>query len=263
MNFLEFFFETIDFNILDIIDILLVAILLFQLYKLIKGTVAIKIFVGILAIYLLWKIVEVLQMKLLSEILGQFIGVGVIAVIIVFQQELRKFLIMIGNTKFFSKEGIMKFKWVNEENTVKVNINAIVNACQQMASSKTGAIIIITKENSLSSYIDTGELIQAKSSSSLIQNIFFKNSPMHDGAVIITGDKVMAARCILPVIENEAFPSHLGMRHRAAAGITENTDCLAIIISEERGKISIAKKGELEIDLSSEQLKDTLEEELH
>ena len=263
MNFLEFFFETIDFNILDIIDILLVAILLFQLYKLIKGTVAIKIFVGILAIYLLWKIVEVLQMKLLSEILGQFIGVGVIAVIIVFQQELRKFLIMIGNTKFFSKEGIMKFKCVNEENTVKVNINAIVNACQQMASSKTGAIIIITKENSLSSYIDTGELIQAKSSSSLIQNIFFKNSPMHDGAVIITGDKVMAARCILPVIENEAFPSHLGMRHRAAAGITENTDCLAIIISEERGKISIAKKGELEIDLSSEQLKDTLEEELH
>lgn len=263
MNFLEFFFDTIDFSILDIIDILLVAILLFQLYKLIKGTVAIKIFVGILAIYLLWKIVEVLQMKLLSEILGQFIGVGVIAVIIVFQQELRKFLIMIGNTKFFSKEGIMKFKWVNEENTVKVNVNAIVNACQQMASSKTGAIIIITKENSLSSYIDTGELIQAKSSSSLIQNIFFKNSPMHDGAVIITGDKVMAARCILPVIENEAFPSHLGMRHRAAAGITENTDCLAIIVSEERGKISIAKKGELEIDLSPEQLKDTLQDELH
>ena len=263
MNFLEFFIYTIDFSILDIIDILLVAILLFQLYKLIKGTVAIKIFVGILAIYLLWKIVEVLQMKLLSEILGQFIGVGVIAVIIVFQQELRKFLIMIGNTKFFSKEGIMKFKWVNEENTVKVNINAIVNACQQMATSKTGAIIIITKENSLSSYIDTGELIQAKSSSSLIQNIFFKNSPMHDGAVIITGDIVMAARCILPVIENEAFPSHLGMRHRAAAGITENTDCLAIIVSEERGKISIAKKGELEIDLSSEQLKDTLQEELH
>ena len=249
MNFLEFFIYTIDFSILDIIDILLVAILLFQLYKLIKGTVAIKIFVGILAIYLLWKIVEVLQMKLLSEILGQFIGVGVIAVIIVFQQELRKFLIMIGNTKFFSKEGIMKFKWVNEENTVKVNINAIVNACQQMASSKTGAIIIITKENSLSSYIDTGELIQAKSSSSLIQNIFFKNSPMHDGAVIITGDIVMAARCILPVIENEAFPSHLGMRHRAAAGITENTDCLAIIVSEERGKISIAKKGELETSM--------------
>ena len=263
MNFLEFFIYTIDFSILDIIDILLVAILLFQLYKLIKGTVAIKIFVGILAIYLLWKIVEVLQMKLLSEILGQFIGVGVIAVIIVFQQELRKFLIMIGNTKFFSKEGIMKFKWVNEENTVKVNINAIVNACQQMASTKTGAIIIITKENSLSSYIDTGELIQAKSSSNLIQNIFFKNSPMHDGAVIITGDKVMAARCILPVIENEAFPSHLGMRHRAAAGITENTDCIAIIVSEERGKISIAKKGELEIDLSSEQLKDTLQEEFH
>ena len=255
--------DFLEFNILDIVDILLVAFLLFQLYKLVRGTVAIKIFVGISTIYLIWKLVEVLQMELLSEILGQFIGVGVLAVIIVFQQELRKFLLMIGNTKFFSKEGIMKFKWITEENTVEVNVNAIVDACNQMASSMTGAIIIITKENSLSSYIDTGELIQAKTSTSLLQNIFFKNSPMHDGAVIITGEKVMAARCILPVIENDAFPSHLGMRHRAAAGITENTDCLAIIVSEERGKISIAKKGELEINLSSEQLKEKLQEELH
>ena len=255
--------DFLEFNILDIVDILLVAFLLFQLYKLVRGTVAIKIFVGISTIYLIWKLVEVLQMELLSEILGQFIGVGVLAVIIVFQQELRKFLLMIGNTKFFSKEGIMKFKWITEENTVEVNVNAIVDACNQMASSMTGAIIIITKENSLSSYIDTGELIQAKTSTSLLQNIFFKNSPMHDGAVIITGEKVMAARCVLPVIENDAFPSHLGMRHRAAAGITENTDCLAIIVSEERGKISIAKKGELEIDLSSEQLKEKLQEELH
>ena len=255
--------DFLEFNILDIVDILLVAFLLFQLYKLVRGTVAIKIFVGISAIYLLWKLVEALQMDLLSEILGQFIGVGVLAVIIVFQQELRKFLLMIGNTKFFSKEGIMKFKWVNEENTVEVNINAVVDACKQMASNMTGAIIIITKENSLSSYIDTGELIQAKNSSSLLQNIFFKNSPMHDGAVIITGNKLMAARCILPVIENDTFPSHLGMRHRAAAGITENTDCIAIIVSEERGKISIAKNGKLEIDLSSEQLKGRLQEELH
>ncbi len=255
--------DFLEFSILDIIDILLVALLLFQLYKLVRGTVAIKIFVGISAIYLLWKLVEALQMELLSEILGQFIGVGVIAVIIVFQQELRKFLLMIGNTKFFSKEGIMKFKWVTEENTVEVNINAIIDACEKMASSMTGAIIIISKENSLSSYIDTGELIQAKTSSSLLQNIFFKNSPMHDGAVIITGDKLMAARCVLPVIENDSFPSHLGMRHRAAAGITENTDCLAIIVSEERGKISIAKKGKLEIDLNSGQLKERLQEELH
>ena len=255
--------DFLEFNILDIVDIILVAFLLFQLYKLVRGTVAIKIFVGISAIYLLWKLVEVLQMDLLSEILGQFIGVGVLAVIIVFQQELRKFLLMIGNTKFFSKEGIMNFKWVTEENTVKVNVKAIVDACKQMAASMTGAIIIITKQNSLSSYIDTGELIQAKTSTSLLQNIFFKNSPMHDGAVIITGNKIMAARCILPVIEDDAFPSHLGMRHRAAAGITENTDCLAIIVSEERGKISIAKKGKLEIDLSSEQLKERLQIELH
>ena len=256
MNFLEF-------SILDIVDILLVAFLLFQLYKLVKGTVAIKIFVGISAIYLLWKLVEALQMELLSEILGQFIGVGVLAVIIVFQQELRKFLLMIGNTKFFSKEGIMKFKWVNEENTVEVNINAIVDACKQMAKTKTGAIIIITKENELPSYIDTGELIQAKTSSNILQNIFFKNSPMHDGAVIITGDLVMAAKCILPITENEAFPSYLGMRHRAAVGITENSDCLAIIVSEERGKISFVNKGELEIDLNTDQLQEKLQTELH
>ncbi len=255
--------DFLEFSILDILDILLVALLLFQLYKLVRGTVAIKIFVGIAAIYLVWKLVEALQMELLSEILGQFIGVGVLAVIIVFQQELRKFLLMIGNTRFFSKEGIMKFKWVTEENTVEVNIYAIVEACEQMAKSMTGAIIVVTKESSLSSYIETGELIQAKTSASLLQNIFFKNSPMHDGAVIVTGDKVMAARCVLPVIENDSFPAHLGMRHRAAAGITENTDCLAIIVSEERGKISLSKEGKLEISLTADQLKERLQEELH
>ena len=131
-----------------------------------------------------------------------------------------------------------------------------------MAITKTGSIIIITKENELPSYIDTGELIQAKTSSNILQNIFFKNSPMHDGAVIITRDLIMAAKCILPITENETFPSHLGMRHRAAVGITENTDCLAIIVSEERGKISFANKGKLEIDLNPKQLQEKLQAEL-
>lgn len=255
--------DFLEFNILDIVDIFLVAILLYQLYKLIKGTVAIKIFIGIAAIYLLWKLVEALQMDLLSEILGQFIGVGVLAVIIVFQQELRRFLLMIGNTKFFSKEGVLKFNWINDETVAEVNISAIVDACDQMASTKTGSIIVITRENGLPNYIETGESINSQTSSILLQSIFYKNSPLHDGAVIITGSQVMAARCVLPTIENDTFPSNLGMRHRAAAGVSENTDCIAIVVSEERGKISIAQNGQLEISLTKDQLKEFLQKELH
>ena len=255
--------DFLEFNVLDIVDIILVAFLLFQLYKLIKGTVAIRIFIGIAAIYLLWKLVEALQMELLSEILGQFIGVGVLAVIIVFQQELRRFLLMIGNTKFLSKDGVLKFNWINDETAAEVNISAIVDACDKMANTKTGAILVITRENGLPNYIETGELINAKTSSIFLQSIFFKNSPLHDGAVIITGDNIKAARCVLPTIENDSFPSNLGMRHRAAAGITENTDSIAVVVSEERGKISIAQNGKLEISLSAEQLKEFLQKELH
>ena len=253
----------LEFNILDILDILLVTFLLFQLYKLIKGTVAIRIFIGIAAIYLLWKLVEALQMELLGEILGQFIGVGVLAVIIVFQQELRRFLLMIGNTKFFSKDGVLKFNWINEENVAEVKISDIVRACEEMAKTKTGAIIVITRENGLSNYIDTGEIINAKTSNLFLQSIFFKNSPLHDGAVIITGETIKAARCVLPAIENDSFPSNLGMRHRAAAGITENTDSIAIVVSEEKGKISVAHNGKLEISLSAKQLKEFLQKKLH
>ena len=253
----------LEFNILDILDILLVAFLLFQLYKLTKGTVAIRIFIGIAAIYLLWKLVEALQMELLGEILGQFIGVGVLAVIIVFQQELRRFLLMIGNTKFFSKDGVLKFNWINDETAAEVKISEIVKSCDEMAKTKTGAIIVITRENGLPNYIETGEIINAKTSNIFLQSIFFKNSPLHDGAVIITGDTIKAARCVLPTIENDSFPSNLGMRHSAAAGVTENTDSIAIVVSEERGKISVAHKGQLEISLSADQLKEFLQKELH
>jgi diadenylate cyclase len=252
--------DFLEFGILDIVDIVLVAILLFQLYKLVRGTVAIRIFLGIAAIYLLWKLVEALQMELLGEILGQFIGVGVLALIVVFQQEIRRFLLMIGNTRFLSKEGVLKFKWVNEETTAEVNVKAIVNACEQMAESMTGAIIVITRENNLANIISTGSPIEAKTSSMMLQSIFFKNSPMHDGAVIITGNQIMAARCVLPVIENDSFPAHLGMRHRAAAGVTEGTDSIAIIVSEERGKISLAVEGKLDVSLSAEQLEEKLKE---
>ncbi len=255
--------DFINFKILDIVDILLVAFLLFQLYKLLKGTVAIKIFVGIATIYLIWKLVEGLQMQLLSEILGQFIGVGVLAVIIVFQQELRKFLLFIGNNKVFSKEGLINFKWSNEEKDVKLDINSIINACQNMKKNMTGVLIVLTKQDKLKNYVESGEFINAIISSSLLENIFFKNSPMHDGAVIISDNKIIASRCVLPVINNDSFPKHLGMRHRAAAGVTEDTDCIAIILSEERGEISIAKNGELKSNITIAELKNQLELEFN
>jgi uncharacterized protein (TIGR00159 family) len=170
---------------------------------------------------------------------------------------------MIGNTKFLSKEGVLKFNWINDESSLEVKIDEIVDACEKMAQTFTGAIIVITKENNLGNYIETGEIIKAKTTSIFLQSIFFKNSPLHDGAVIITGEQVMAARCVLPVIENDSFPNNLGMRHRAAAGITESTDSIAIIVSEEKGKMSVAIGGKLELSLSGQQLKTLLKENLN
>ena len=234
----------LEFNILDILDILLVAFLLFQLYKLTKGTVAIRIFIGIAAIYLLWKLVEALQMELLGEILGQFIGVGVLAVIIVFQQELRRFLLMIGNTKFFSKDGVLKFNWINDETAAEVKISEIVKSCDEMAKTKTGAIIVITRENGLPNYIETGEIINAKTSNIFLQSIFFKNSPLHDGAIIISNNIIRATRVVLPINNETKIAGKYGLRHRAAVSITEKTDAVAIVVSEESGKISYIRNGE-------------------
>lgn len=251
----------ITFRWLDLIDILLVAIIMFQLYKLVKGTVAIRIFLGILAIYLFWKIVEALQMELLSEILGQFIGVGVLALIIVFQQEIRRFLLLIGNNSFFS--GKRRSKWLkllnpSETGKEKLNINQIIVAAKRLSSTKTGALIILDLKTELKYYSNTGEKLNSVLSSALLESIFFKNSPLHDGGVIIENNIIAAARCILPVSENQEFPDHFGLRHRAAAGITETSRSFAIIISEETGKISIAKEGRINYNISIEELSQQL-----
>ncbi|PCJ28297.1 MAG: TIGR00159 family protein [Flavobacteriales bacterium] len=251
----------ITFRWLDVVDILLVAIIMFQLYKLVKGTVAIQIFLGILAIYLFWKIVEALQMELLSEILGQFIGVGVLALIIVFQQEIRRFLLLIGNNSFFSgkRSGrIMKMLNPNVTGKEKLSINQIIIASKNLSNTKTGALIILDLKSELKYYSNTGERINATLSSAILESIFFKNSPLHDGGVIIENNTIAAARCILPVSENQEFPSHFGLRHRAAAGITETSRSVAIIISEETGKISLAKEGRINYNISIEELKELL-----
>jgi len=248
---------------LDALDIFLVALLLFQLYKLVKGTVAIRIFLGILAIYLVWKLVSAMQMELLSEILGQFIGVGVLALIIVFQQEIRRFLLLVGSQSPFAKKGLMKkiMNWSKPENdNSQLNINVIVKACYNMSRNKTGALIILATDTELKYHASTGDEIDASLTPTLLESIFFKNSPLHDGGVIIYQNRIKAARCILPVSDNPDIPGHFGLRHRAAIGITENSTAVAIIVSEETGTISMATSGKLNSKLTIEELRKRLEE---
>lgn len=255
----------ITFRWLDVVDIVLVATLLHQLYYLVRGTVAINIFTGILFVYVLWLVVKALNMQLFGSILGKFIDVGIVVLIVVFQQELRRFLLFIGTTDFFSKknpgQGIFKLKWgISKES--ELDISALIKATQNMSESKTGAIMVITKNSELKFYMNTGDMIEARVTSKLIESIFYKNSPLHDGAIIISGNLVKAARCVLPVTEDDNFPSHLGMRHRAAVGITENSDAIAVVVSEQTGEISFSKSGELKNGLSAPELRKLIEKEV-
>lgn len=247
----------LDFGILDFIDILLVSLLLYQLYKLIRGTVAMKIFMGVISLYLIWKLVQLLQMELLSEILGQFIGVGVLALIIVFQQEIRKFLILIGNTSFNNRRELVNL-WRKPEKKVPFDIQSILTASEMMSLTRTGAIIIIRKNDELSPIIKTGETLNADLSHHLLESIFFKNNPLHDGAVIVSEKKIIAAKCVLPLSEKDDFPAHMGLRHRAAVGITENSDAMAVIVSEQNGHISFCFRGEMKTNLKISELEQEL-----
>ena len=251
----------LDLDIFDFLDILLVTALLYQLYKLVKGTVAIKIFIGLASTYLFWKLVGALQMELLSEILGQFIGVGVLAIIIVFQQEIRKFLLMIGTTSFQNQQNFFK-NILKPQKAISLNINDLLIACNNMAQTKTGALIIITRNTELGTFERTGEKIGAHVSKGLIESIFFKNSPLHDGAAIISKNMIVAARCVLPVSDQVNLPIHMGLRPRAAASLTEMTDALAITVSEETGKISYLKQGRLNENINSDDLKKFLKRDL-
>jgi diadenylate cyclase len=247
-------------RIVDIIDIILFAILLYEIYNLVKGTAAIRIFIGIIAVYLIWKIVKALQMQLLTEILGQFISVGVIALIVVFQPEIRQFLLMVGNTRIIKNQRKRFLFWrFKINNPVNLNIDKIVIACQKMAETRTGALIVIAQRNELAQYITTGQPIDAPISEVLIETIFFKNSPLHDGAVVIIGDKIRAARCILPVSNKASIPPFYGLRHRAAVGITEKSDAIAIIVSEERGELAYSYEGRLFENASPANLSEFME----
>lgn len=238
-------FKFWDFGIIDFIDVFLVAILLYYIYKLVKGTVAINIFIGIIVIYAVWKLTDFLKMSMLHNIFDGFMKVGIIALIVVFQPEIRKFLLMVGSTnlgrkgKFFSR-----MKFLKTEIESETNVDAIITACSKMGATLTGALIVLERNNNLDFLISTGDDMNINVTQPIIESIFFKNSPLHDGAIIIANNVVKATRVILPVNNEKKIPERFGLRHRAAIGITEKTDALAIVVSEESGQISYIKNGE-------------------
>jgi diadenylate cyclase len=247
-------------KILDIIDIILVALILFQLYRIIKGTSAFTIFIAVFFIYLFWLIVKALNMELVSSMLGQVIGVGVIALIVVFQQEVRRFLLVIGNR--YLKNG--KFSMFRLFGPVKADpggpilAGEIVRAAESMASKKIGCLMVIGRQSRLDNFTEGGEILNARISAELLETIFFKNTPLHDGAVLIDSNMILAARCPLPVTEQYTLPTRFGMRHRAAIGMSENSDALVIVVSEETGYISVADAGEIRENLTPNELRNIL-----
>jgi uncharacterized protein (TIGR00159 family) len=259
MTELAAIFDFINFRIVDVLDILIVAVLLFELYKLTKGTAAVKIFWMLALIYVIWKVVAFFHFTMLSDLMGELVSVGVLAVIILFQPEIRKFLLYIGDgrlMRFFSDRFVKQSKKTNYAE----EIEAVKEACRHMSTTKTGALIIFARQTPLDEFLNTGELIDAKPSAELLENIFFKNSPLHDGAVIIKNHRITAARCILPVSKNRDLPQEVGLRHRSALGATEFTDAVAVVVSEQTGNISICHNGEMTRDLTSSTLRQMLDE---
>ena len=246
----------IPFTFIDLLDILLVAGLLFIVYKAMKGTNAPYIMVGISMVYFGWVIVKALNMELLSAILGQIISVGVIALLVIFQPELRRFLFTLGMRQK-ELDFVTRFFSLNRKHSSTIT-SPIVSACMDMSENRIGALIVFRRKDDLQFVIEGGIALDANITMSLIKNIFFKNSPLHDGAMIISNDRIAAAGCILPVSHSQNIPKELGLRHRAALGITQHSDAVAVIVSEETGAISVAQRGELRLRLAGNELESYL-----
>jgi diadenylate cyclase len=245
---------------LDIIDIVLVAFIMFQIYRLIRGTAAFSIFIGIFFIYLFWLVVKALNMELITALLGQVMGVGVISLIIVFQQEVRRFLLAIGN-RYMSHRRFpngRSFFSVKGEKGSSREAEEIVRACESMSLKKTGALIVIGRKSSLDFFSEGGEILKAQISAELLETIFFKNTPLHDGAVLIERDQILAARCPLPITDQVLLPPNFGMRHRAAVGMSEHSDALVVLVSEESGFITVVNNGEIWENTTPNELRNIL-----
>ncbi len=248
----------IDVTVVDIIDILLVAFILFQLYRLVRGSLAFTIFIGLLVIYVLSLIAEAVKLTLMSEILGAFINVGVIAVLIVFQPEIRRFLLYVGRSSDIRKINFWRALSLKKIRTGEYNqreVNQLSEAILHLSANKTGALIVIPQTSNLGFYQHTGITINAVISSDMIQSIFFKNSPLHDGALIIANHKIASAKCVLPLSDNPDIPPQLGLRHRSGVGISEQSDATCIIVSEENGEISYAREGKLYQQIQPDELR--------
>ena len=254
----------LSFGIEDAIDILLVALVLYYTYRFMRESRTLNIFVGILAFIVTWLFVSrVLEMRLLGAILDQFVGVGALAIIVLFQEEIRKFLYSLGEHNKLRKV-VIWFTVRKDEKSVtpREAIMPIVMACINMARTKCGALIVIERTTPLDDITATGDIVDAQINQRLIENIFFKNSPLHDGALVISHRRIKAAGCILPVSHDLDIPRELGLRHRAAMGISQASDAVAIVVSEETGRISVAIKGQFRLRLSAENLEALLTEEL-
>lgn len=253
----------LDVTWVDFVDIALVSILLYQVYKLIRGSIAVNIFLGILALYLVYLIVRAAQMELLATILGQFMGVGVLAMIILFQPEIRKFLLVIGRGTEF-KENIFKTiaNWRHQYHD-DFDIHEVMEAAKALKATKTGALVVFSRDTELKFYVQTGDALDSAVNKRLLLSIFNKNSPLHDGAVIIHKGRIKAARCVLPVSENDNLPPHFGLRHRAAVGMSENTDTLVMAISEESGRLILARNGKYLRSLKLKQVEHRVLQYLH
>lgn len=253
----------LDFGIKDVIDIFLVALMLYYIYRLMKESRSLNVFIGIMVFVVVWLFVsQILEMRLLGSIMDKLVSVGVIAIIILFQQEIRKFLYNLGAHR--RVKGVLRFFASNDkkDESDKEAIMTIVMACMNMAKGKVGALIVIERGAPLDDICETGDIIDANINQRLIENIFFKNSPLHDGAMVISKKRIKAAGCILPVSHNFDIPKELGLRHRAAMGISQSSDAIAIVVSEETGRISVAIKGEFRLRLSAEQLESILTTEM-
>jgi diadenylate cyclase len=256
-------FDFIEFSFLDVLDIILVATLLFYTYKLLKRTVAINIVIGIALIFVIWQITEALKMEMMSKILGYLLSGGVIALIIVFQQEIRKFLLMIGTTNFTNKRSFLKqLKFLQTEIASEIDTDVILEACKNLSKTKTGALIVIERTNSLDFLINSGDKMNALVNEAILQSIFYKNSPLHDGALIIRDNFIVATRVVLPISDSRRIPSRFGLRHRAAIGVAEKTDAICLSVSEETGEISYIKDGGFELFTDYAELNEKMKNDL-
>lgn len=240
-------FSFLDISLVAVLDVILVALIIFYVFRLLRGSQAMSIFIAIVALYVLRIIAEALKMELISGLLGAVLDVGMVALIVIFQPEIRRFLSQLGGgyKQAGAKSGFFSRLFRGDKPSESAEtINEICKACEEMGQDKCGALIVIERSQSLNYIKDTGDLIDAKVSKRLLMNLFFKNSPLHDGAVIVSGDRISAARCTLPITERET-PASFGMRHKAAIGISENSDAQIVVVSEETGKICVVMGGEV------------------